>query len=286
MSGSDPADISRPNAGSPQRPADDEPRRRAEENAEWPPMEDQPWSADQLNYLLHKAGLVPGLIDQWASSPERSWYIGRRFFVKILRGSDMPTLGIYGWATVGLAVIVIGGFLATFADNMLRWLPYAVTWGAAFGNAGVFVLGWCTVPYWAARRAFSARKRAAARYSVDAALEQLRQAMEADHGDKIQLARMFELNRRQLDEYQELTKSQQRMAFSLTWSAAIGAFLVLVVGSIVALQFAGPDEKFIAGGLTALGSLLSTFLGAVFFRPWSACWTDFPLAKTRPRQRN
>jgi hypothetical protein len=101
---------------------------------------------------------------------------------------------------------------------------------------------------------------------VDAALEQLRQAMEADHGYKIQLARMFELNRRQLDEYQEITKAQQRTAFSLTWSAAVAAFLILIVGSIVALQFAGPDEKFIAGGLTALGSLLSAFLGAVFFR--------------------
>lgn len=235
---------------------------QAKEIVTWPPMENEPWSADRLNYLLHKAGLTPGLIDQWASSPERSWYIGRRFVLKKL--GARRKLGIHGWMMVGLTIITIGALLATFADPAL-W-PMATAWGMAIGVVGVVVLGWCAVPYWVARRAFSARRRAAARYSVDAALEELRLAMQAGQSTRTQLARMFELNRRQLDEYQEITKTQQRTAFVLTWSASVAAFLILVVGSFVALQVVGPDEKFIAGGLTALGSLLSAFLGAVFFR--------------------
>lgn len=238
-------------------------QRRAEEAAKWPSMENEPWSAGQLNYLLQQAGLTPGLIDQWASSPERSWYIGRRFFRKPL--GSKKKFGIYSWVGVGLALIVAGALIASFVD--VGWWPNANAWGWALAGAGAVVLGWCTVPYWAARRAFSARRRAAARYSVDAALDELRMAMQAGQSTRTQLARMFELNRKQLDEYQEITKSQQRTAFILTWSAAVAAFLILIIGSAVALQFAdNPEERFIAGGLTALGSLLSAFLGAVFFR--------------------
>jgi hypothetical protein len=220
-----------------------------------------PWSADQLKYLLQEAGLTPGLIDQWASSPERSWYLGRRFWYK-----PGPHLGIYVWVAVGLALLVVTVVVAaiTVDDASPRFWTASRVVGAAFGVAGLVTLGWCSVPYWAARRAFRARRRAAARYSVDAALVQLRAAMAAD-GKRAELARMFELNRRQLDEYQELTKSQQRMAFALTWGAAVASLLILVIGSTVALRV-GDADKYIAGGLTALGSLLSAFLGAVFFR--------------------
>lgn len=243
-------------------------KRKTEEKEKWPPKWEEPWSADHLNHLLNKAGLTPGLIDQWASSPERSWYIGRRFYKKTVEGKRLR--GIYFWVMVGLALILAGYLFAAFAEatNFLWWFPGARGFGLGVAILGAAVLGWCTVPYWAARRAFSARRRAAARYSVDEALEELRQAMETDESSKIQLARMFELNRRQLDEYQEITKSQQRTAFALTWSAAVAAFLILIIGSIVALYGFKEDStrQFIAGGLTALGSLLSAFLGAVFFR--------------------
>jgi hypothetical protein len=232
-----------------------------EKDKKWPAREDDPGSAEQLNHLLHVAGLTPDLIDQWASSPERSWYIGRRFFTKTVAGKRL--WGIYAWVAVGVGCIAAAVWINA-SVNPLSPAPALML----LGIVGAVVLGWCTVPYWAARRAFSARRRAAARYSVDEALEELRLAMEAEESSKIQLARMFELNRRQLDEYQEMTKSQQRTAFALTWSAAIAAFLILIGGSIVALWTLRDDQsgQFIAGGLTALGSLLSAFLGAVFFR--------------------
>lgn len=211
-------------------------------------------SVRRLNLLLVEAGLKPDLIDLWASSPERDWYMGRR---------------IRSWSGVGIGLIFIAVALVLTAGTVTHstWSPERF-WGVASGVLGLIVLGWSTVPYWAARQAFKARKRADTRYRVDEALGSLRQAMEADQATRAQIARMFELNRRQLDEYQELTKSQQRLAFALTWGAAIASLVILIVGSTIALRIPvdQADDKFIAGGLTALGSLLSAFLGAVFFR--------------------
>lgn len=244
------------------------PKERTNADPSWPTMDDEPGSVGRLNYLLHEAGLAPALIDQWASSPERSWYVGRRFFWKELRGKS--SLGIYGWAMVGLVITAIGGLIFTIGTTMnastLPWQPLTRGWGIVIATAGIVILGWCTVPYWTARRAFSARRRAAAKYGVDSALEDLRRAMETGLSTRIQLALMFQLNRKQLDEYQEITKNQQRTAFILTWIAAVAAFLILIFGSFLSLRLVDQDKQFIAGGLTALGSLLSAFLSAVFFR--------------------
>lgn len=76
---------------------------------------------------------------------------------------------------------------------------------------------------------------------------------------------LFYLNRRQLDEYQELTKRQQHLAFVMTWSASVAAFIVLIVGVLAVVNQDDVSGKFIAGGLTALGALLSGFLGKTFF---------------------
>lgn len=92
----------------------------------------------------------------------------------------------------------------------------------------------------------------------------LRDSMQKS-GPEEQLAELFVLNRQQLDEYQQLPRRQQRTAFALTWGAAVAALLILVTGSIVARRV-GDQDKYITGGLTALGTLLSTFLGQTFFR--------------------
>lgn len=218
---------------------------------------DGPESADLLRKLLDKSGITANLVEQWASSPERSWYLSRR-----------SKLRWYVLAAIVFIVVGLTNVAATLTPD--SWWTTRRTWAAISCVLGIVGLAWCTVPYWAARRAFSARKRVSARYRVDEALRELREAMESTKGgtesrSRVQLARMFELNRRQLDEYQQLTKSQQRTAFALTWGAAIAAFLILAAGSIVALQRDAPDDKYIATGLTALGTLLSAFLGKTFF---------------------
>lgn len=207
-----------------------------------------PGSPDRLRHLQASQNLNTALISLWSTSAERSWYIGRR-------------TRVYTWCGVGL-VLLLGGIWSATAYPARGWGPDEL-WGLVAMTLGAVVLAWCTVPYWAARRAYASRKRAVATYRVDQAIEELRKVMESGQGN-LQLPRLFDLNRRQLDQYQDLTKSQQHLAFVLTWSAAVGAFVVLIAGSILVLRV-GDDDKFITGGLTALGTILSTFLGKTFF---------------------
>jgi hypothetical protein len=218
--------------------ADKAPRGRAQ----------SPGSPDRLRHLQESQNLDTRLISLWSTSAERTWYMGRRSRV-------------YIWCGVGL-VLVLGGLWSSTIELNRAWGPEKL-WGLVAIVLGAVVLAWCTVPYWSARRAYASRKRAVATYRVDQAIEELRKVMETGQGN-LQLPRLFDLNRRQLDQYQDLTKSQQHVAFVLTWCAAVGAFLVLIAGSILALRV-GDEDKFITGGLTALGTILSTFLGKTFF---------------------
>jgi len=215
----------------------------------------RPGSADKLKYLLSQEGLSTQLIDQWSSSPERTWYRERRRRVYLGAGA-----GVICWL---IAVWVLTEWLKNWNNPNWQWVDPLV-WGAVAAVAGMVILAWSTVPYWAARRGFVERLRTSARYRVEKALMDLRDSMQKA-GSEEQLARMFVLNRQQLDEYQQLTRRQQRTAFALTWGAAVAALLILVAGSIVALRV-GDQDKYITGGLTALGTLLSTFLGQTFFR--------------------
>lgn len=220
-----------------------------------PPYWAKRGSADRLKYLLSKEGLSTQLIDQWSSSPERTWYLERRRTAYL-----GACVGLTCWL---FAVWVLTQWLKNWNNPNWQWVDPLV-WGAVVAVAGMVILAWSTIPYRAARRGFFERLRTSARYRVEKALVDLRDSMQKA-GPEEQLARMFVLNRQQLDEYQQLTRRQQRTAFALTWGAAVAALLILVAGSILALRV-GDQDKYITGGLTALGTLLSTFLGKTFFR--------------------
>lgn len=209
-----------------------------------PRAESAAGTPDRLKKLQEDRGLETGFIQLWATSPERSWYLERR--KKILR-----------YVTVGVAIILLA---------LGIWLAWRTSSGGkaalALSVAAFVVLGWCTVPYWAAKVAFRDRKRATAAYEVDVALRRVCE----QHGKvSLPLPQLFELNRRQLNEYQEMTKRQQQMAFQLTWAASVLAFAVLVVGATVSLRVPAGSSQYVAGGLTGLGTLLSGFLGKTFF---------------------
>jgi hypothetical protein len=107
-----------------------------------------------------------------------------------------------------------------------------------------------------------------AEYRTHQALKGLQEVMEKEGQRRLQLPRLFVLNRRQLDEYQIMTKRQQRVAFALTWGAAIGGFVVLIAGlAMIGALSKGVDplDKAIAGGLTAIGAALSGYLGKTFY---------------------
>jgi hypothetical protein len=120
-------------------------------------------------------------------------------------------------------------------------------------------LGWSTVPYGAAISAFRQRRRALATYRVDKALEDLCKAT-----PPLPLAKLFQLNRRQLDQYQEMTKRQEGVAFKLTWGAAVFGFGVLIAGIVLSYRVDTGTSRYVVGGLSGLGTLLSGYLGKTF----------------------
>lgn len=149
----------------------------------------------------------PLQVDTWSTSHERDVYMQRRFFII---GS---ALGASAVAAVGWALIRPEG------RGNDEW------WGVALLLVSAVLLLWCLMPYWASRRAYVQRKRATAAARVDQAVRDIATLPD------LPLTKLFELNRRQLDEYQEMTKKQQRSAFLLTQIASIFAFLALAAGA-------------------------------------------------------
>lgn len=151
------------------------------------------------------------LVDTWSTSRERDLYLQRRQFVMLGVGCVL-LLAVLGW------------LLMRPEETLWRkWIGLGVL------GVAVVVTVSCSTPYWASRRAFVQRKRATAAARVDWAIRRL-----ADDSDReLPLVRFFQLNRRQLDEYQEMTKKQQKGAFFLTQAASIAAFLALVAGVVI-----------------------------------------------------
>ncbi len=202
---------------------------------------------ERLLQLLEERDVQVEDLLLWATSPERSWYMGRR-------------RSIYPWiAVTGTALVVAVAVALTAGDS-----ADGRVW--AFVVAAVAAVGllWCSMPFWAARGAFAERRKALARYRVDVALRAVCESEEG--GERLPLAGLFELNRRQLDEYQEMTKRQQRLAFRATWGASVVALVILVTGILLSFRMSPGSGQYVVGGLTGLGSLLSAFLGNTFFK--------------------
>lgn len=206
---------------------------------------------DRIGLRTHGTPLIlpDNVLDQprvelWLSSPERAWYMARRD-------------GVLNWVAVGVLTALIGiGLTIGGSDGTA-----VQAWGRVICVAAAVLLAWCTVPYWVARRAFTVRRRAMAEYRTDAALSRIC----ADPHTTLSLNGLFELNRRQLDEYQHLTKRQQQLAFRMTWTAAIAGFGVLVACIVLAFLAKKPEQRYLVSGLGALSAGISGYLGKTFY---------------------
>jgi hypothetical protein len=124
-------------------------------------------------------------------------------------------------------------------------------------TSGLFFLGVVWIRHAGARRAFHDRVHAAR-------ADQVAQATRDLHPD-LRLDQLFRLNRLQLDEYHALSVRQASVALRNAITAAAAACLFLAVGAVVALQPAEDESgRYVAGGLCALGAVLSAFLSGVF----------------------
>jgi hypothetical protein len=165
------------------------------------------------------------------------------------------------------------GFLTAF---LMTWPFLPLSPANSLGRAvleallvllGVITLGFAVAGmsrYLALRRAFYDRVRVAKASAVNEAVERLRE--DADGSSGLRLPNLVVLNRRQLDEYHVLSVRQQQVAFRNAQFAAIVGFVLLVAGIILSFRQDPGSDRYITAGLTALGSLLSGFISAVFYR--------------------
>jgi hypothetical protein len=111
----------------------------------------------------------------WVGSPERDWYMKRRAKVMV-------------FACLGGALLLLAGCLGQPPRTAGEMWWAAIVLAFAF-----FTLCYCTFPYWAARLAFSERRRKSAAYRAEKAL--------ADLGAEspVPLPKLLVYNRRQLD---------------------------------------------------------------------------------------
>ncbi|MBW5422642.1 hypothetical protein GKQ77_13895 [Streptomyces sp. BG9H] len=117
--------------------------------------------------------------------------------------------------------------------------------------------------YFAARRGFDDRVRAANAAATEEAVDRLRQT------NRIQLSDLFVLNRRQLDEYHVNSLTEQRTAFQRAQITSLVGFVFLLLGVTLSFRAGADSERYTSAGLTALGALLSGYVSRVFFKSYS-----------------
>jgi len=183
----------------------------------------------------------------WATSPEHQIYL------KAVRGRTTRR----GWLATALA-IVSGVGLAFGEKN------YGYTVGGVIGLAVTVAIAlWSMIPYWTARRAYFERVQAEKARAVEEALTRLEGA---GPRDSLPLTALFIFNRRQLDEYQTLTKHHAAVSFrNAQVSAGIG-FAVLIIGISLVFQRQSATAHYTIGGLSSLGTLLAIYLSRTYFQ--------------------
>jgi len=187
----------------------------------------------------------------WRTSPER----------EVLKGTK-EKLGLFSMTVA--AIFVLGALalsrLTPLYDAHTLPLSAVEMIQIALIGSAVFLVIIATSRYLALRRAFFDRVRTQKGKDVIDVVNRFKNKPE------LTLANLFVLNRRQLDEYHVLSVRQQQVAFRNAQVAAIIGFAVLIVGTVLSYKQAPGAERYVTAGLTALGSLLSGFISAVFFR--------------------
>ncbi|MGW4562324.1 TRADD-N-associated membrane domain-containing protein [Streptomyces sp. NPDC004561] len=203
----------------------------------------------------------------WRDSKEfKDWMEIKRGFTKVLVYSAAPMI----WISVLMTPLTIHVGESTWSRAILLTVQVAIFLGALI----ILLIG--TFGYMAARRAFDDRVRQANSAATEEAVERLRKSQ------RIRLADLFVINRRQLDEYQAVSIAEQHAAFRNAQIASAVGFIFLVVG--VGLSFGAHKEAAIytSAGLAGLGSLLSGFVSAVFFKQYSATTKQLQRYYTEP----
>ncbi|MEU6909618.1 hypothetical protein ABZ935_30470 [Streptomyces coeruleorubidus] len=152
-----------------------------------------------------------------------------------------------------------------FWAEVNSWERLALRAGAVGLVLAALIVGAvATFSYMAARRAFYERMRCEKSAAIEGDLLALR-----NEPRRLELADLFVINRRQLDEYHITSLHEQRLAFRNAQIAAAVGFLLLVSGVVLIVTEDGDSARYAIAGLTGLASLLSGFISAVFFKSYA-----------------
>lgn len=102
----------------------------------------------------------------------------------------------------------------------------------------------------------------AAKLELDEAEQHIAQSGDSD--TDLDLGAVWAATQRRLDYYHKIALSQSRNSFLFGQGAAIGGFIVLVLGAIVAAASRETTGAVVAGALGAVGAALSAFISATF----------------------
>ncbi len=146
-----------------------------------------------------------------------------------------------------------------------RWEGVALRAGAVGLILAALIVGAvATFSYTAARRAFYERMRCEKSAAIEGDLLALR-----NQPRRLELADLFVINRRQLDEYHITSLHEQRLAFRNAQIAAAIGFLLLIFGVVLIATEDRDSARYAIAGLSGLASLLSGFISAVFFKSYA-----------------
>ncbi|HJQ03311.1 MAG TPA: hypothetical protein VJ851_17075 [Jatrophihabitans sp.] len=166
----------------------------------------------------------------------------------------------------GILLIVAGAFGFEAYPSFRRSTGAGTTgvFALLFIAIGVIAILYCTTPYLVARGGYRRRVAATAAARVDEAITKACEP-EGTH-EALELPALFQLNRRQLDEYQLMTRRQQKSAYLLAQGASVVSLAALIAGVIIAIAVPNTLDKSLGTGLSALGSTMSAFLAGTFFK--------------------
>ena len=179
----------------------------------------------------------------WASSQERLWYLERR---KALYPYVLASVGLFFTS----ALLAQPGWRT---DRQL-W------WAAILTGVGILLLMYCETPSIAAHLAFREHRRKGKLYHAELAQHGL-----SDENGNIPLPRLFAVNRKQLDAYQDIAIRQQRRAFATALITSALGFSILTIGVITSLQINPASDKYVVAGLSGIGTLLAVYITNTFF---------------------
>jgi len=206
-------------------------------------------------------GLPKDIYLLWRKSPEY------RELMKVPNKSDWKFSSFVTSAMVGLLVVGVCVVLMAILWPIIGALSAESAWRTALlsieallGMVTVLIITGLAFAYTAAHRAFYERVKAAKSRAVDSAVEDLRR--------NPSLGNLLVLNRRQLDDYHLTSIRQQAVAFRNAQIAAAIGFAVLVLGAVLSMRQTSDAARFIAAGLSTLGTALSGYVASVFFRSY------------------